>query len=114
MVHRVGVEPWALQCSNHAWAVFRVLCPVERAAFSGSRAWLALETEQFDFAEPGLAEKHRGSSLRSWAVAHRVLQQVEDGPQGEQRGELQATWGVSKTLCQWLLWFFEELISAGW
>lgn len=114
MVHGVGVEPWAPQCSSHAWAVFRVLCPVERAAFFGCRVWLALKTGQFDFAEPDLAGKHGGSSLRSWAVARRVLQQMEDGPQGEQRGEPRATWGVSRTLCQWLLWFLRELISAGW
>lgn len=79
MVHGVGVEPWAPQCSNHAWAVFRVLCPVERAAFFGSRVWLAVETGQFDFAEPDLAGKHRDSSLKSWAVAPGGLQHVEDG-----------------------------------
>lgn len=87
---------------------------MERAAFFGSRVWLALETGQFDFAEPDLAGKHGGSSLRSWAVAPRMLQQVEDGHPAEQRGELQATQCVSRTLCQWLLWFLRELISAGW
>lgn len=47
-------------------------------------------------------------------MSPKVVQQVEDRPQGGQRGELQETQGVSRILCQWLLWFLGELISAGW
>lgn len=43
----------------------------------------------------------------------RVVQRVEDGPLGGQRGRLRAAWGVSRTLCQQLPWFLVALLTAG-
>lgn len=55
MVHGVGVKPVLQPCLG----CVQSLCQVERAAFFGSRVWLALETAQFDFAEPDLAGNWR-------------------------------------------------------
>ena len=43
----------------------------------------------------------------------RIVQWVEDGPLGGQRGRLWAARGVSRALCQQLPWFLVALLTAG-